>query len=420
MHRESLSLPPRRRYSSQADSKFREIVGAIARLHEPTQTQLENLERSYGSTGEYLMESPELREHIALVHGQGSRMIGTLIRPSRLRAEGYDVDGVVRLREEAFSIYSGDAGPGRLIDDVYRPLLRYARIHGLEIDRWERCVTLTYTDGMKVDITPVIADPLLSIPFGDTHARVPDRDLRRFAVTNPMGLVNSFNEAAKVRAIFGDQIALESLRKAEARAELEQLPAVADVQNRLLSRLVQLIKVHRNASFPATSSDEPDFAPKSVFVTALAAAAYAMRAPVPHESELDLLLDVVQHLPTYLEREPLPGGAEHWLLANPTAPGNNLAGDMNTPAHQAAFVQWHARLVGHLEQILDCIEERRGLDKLLPLLEDAFGSKTAGAVRELEQPQAIAGGSARTILVGTATAATVSLPARAHNFYGKK
>jgi len=420
MHREPLSLPPRRRYSSQADSKFREIVGAIARLHEPTQTQLDNLERSYGSTGEYLMECPELREHITLVHGQGSRMIGTLIRPSRLRAEGYDVDGVVRLREGAFSIYSGDAGPGRLIEDVYQPLLRYARMHGLDIDRWERCVTLTYTDGMKVDITPIIAEPMVSIPFGETHARVPDRDLRRFAVTNPMGLVNSFNEAAKVRAILGNQIALDSLKEASARGELEQLPDAAEVQNRLLSRLVQLIKVHRNASFPASSSDEPDFAPKSVFVTTLAAAAYAMRAPVPHDSELDLLLDVVQHMPTYVQREPLPGGAEHWVLANPSAPGNNLAGDMNTPAHQSAFVQWHARLVGHLEQILDCIEERQGLDRLLPVLEDAFGSNAAGAVRELEQPQAIAGGTARSILLGTATAATVSLPVRAHNFYGKK
>lgn len=420
MHRESLSLPPRRRYSSQADSKFREIVGAIARLHEPTQTQLENLERSYGSTGQYLMECPELREQIALVHGQGSRMTGTLVRPSRLRAEGYDVDGVVRLHEPAADVYTGDAGPGRLIDDVYRPLQRYARMHGLEIVRWGRCVTLTYADGMKVDITPVIADPLVSIPFGDTHARVPDRDRRRFAVTNPMGLVNSFNEAAKVRAIFANQIVLDSLKAESARGELEQLPDAADVQNRLLSRLVQLIKVHRNAAFPVSSGDQPDFAPKSVFLTALAAAAYAMRAPVPHDSELDLLLDVVQHMPTYVQREPLAGGSEHWVLANPTAPGNNLAGDMNTPAHQAAFVQWHARLVSHLEQILDCIEERRGLDKLMPLLEEAFGSPAAGAVRELERPQIISGGATRSILVGTAAATTVSMPARAHNFYGKK
>jgi hypothetical protein len=83
-------------------------------------------------------------------------------------------------------------------------------------------------------------------------------------------------------------------------------------------------------------------------------------------------------------------------------------------------LQWHARLVAHLEQILDCIEERQGLDKLLPLLEDAFGSKAAGAVRELEQPRTIPGIAARSILVGTAIASTMALPARAHNFYGKK
>jgi hypothetical protein len=419
MHRDSLSLPARRRYSSQAGSKFREIVEAIARLHEPTQAQLENLERSYGSTGEYLMDCPELRDNIVLVHGQGSRMIGTLIRPSRSRAEGYDVDGVVRLRAGASSVYSGVGGPGQLIDDVFRPLKRYALKHSLEVWRWDRCVTLTYADGMKVDITPVIADPLLSLPFGESHARVPDRDLRRFSATNPMGLVNSFNQAAKVRAIFGDQITLDSIEEARARAELEQLPDAAEVQSRLLSRLVQLVKVHRNVSFPAPEGDEENFAPKSVFVTALVAAAYAMRAPVPHDSQLDLMLDVVQHMPTYLRRERQPGG-EYWTLANPTAPGNNLASDMNTPAYQTAFLQWHARLVAHLEQILDCIEGRQGLDKLLPLLEDAFGSKAAGAVRELEQPQPIPGLSARSILVGTAAASTFSLPARAHNFYGEK
>ncbi|MDI1268338.1 MAG: nucleotidyltransferase [Polaromonas sp.] len=420
MHRESLSLPTRRRYSNQAGSKFREIVEAIARLHEPTPTQLENLERSYGSTGQHLMECPELRDHIVLVHGQGSRMIGTLIRPSRLRAEGYDVDGVVRLRAEAFAVYSGIGGPGQLIDDVFRPLERYALRHSLDIFRWDRCVTLTYADGMKVDITPVIADPLSSLPFGETHARVPDRDLRRFSVTNPMGLVNSFNETAKVHAVFTDQIVLDSIQEARAKAEVEQLPNAADVQNRLLSQLVQLVKVHRNVSFPVPEGDEKNFAPKSVFITALVSTAYAVRAPVPHASQLDLMLDVVQHMPTYLRREPLPGGGEYWTLANPTAPGNNLAGDMNTPAHQSAFLQWHARLVSHLEQILDCIEDRQGLDKLLPLLEDAFGSSAATAVRELEQPRSIPGAAARTILVGTAIASTVSLPARAHNFYGKK
>lgn len=419
MHRESLSFPPRRRYSNQAGSKFREIVEAIARLHEPTQEQLEKLERSYGSTGEHLMECPELRDHIELVHGQGSRMIGTLIRPGRTRAEGYDVDGVVRLRSKASSVYSGGGGPSELIEDVFRPLERYAVKHRLEVFRWDRCVTLTYADGMKVDITPVIADPLVNLVFGQTHARVPDRDLRRFSVTNPMGLVSSFNQAAKVRAVFTRQIALDSIEEATFKAELEQLPDAADVQNRLLSRLVQLVKVHRNVSFPPPEGESESFAPKSVFITALIAAAYEMRAPVPHDSQLDLMLDVVQHMPTYLVRERLTSGGEYWTLANPTAPGNNLAGDMNTAAHQKAFLQWHARLVSHLEQILDCIEERQGLDKLLPLLEDAFGSKAAGAVRELEQPRPIPGLPARSILIGTATASTVALPARAHNFYGK-
>lgn len=417
MQRESLPLPQRRQYSRQSSSKFFQFVEAVARQHEPTQTQLNNLERSYGATGEYLMGCDELRDLILMVHGQGSRMMGTLIRPTQWRPEGFDVDGVTRLRREAFAKYAGEMGPGRLIDDVFRPLDRYATAHGLGIKKWERCVTLKYADGMHVDITPIIEEPLISVPYGETHARVPDRELRRFDVTNPMGLVNSFNKAAKIQAVFSNQLILDSLTKSEGRAHVAPLPDADEVQERLLSRLVQLMKLHRNVSFGAPNDGRDDAAPKSVFITALAVAAYSHRAPIPHDSPLDLMLDVVQHMPLCLVRQSYAGG-EYWHLDNPTAPGNNLASDMNTPVHQKAFLQWHARLVSHLEQILECIEGRLGLDVMLRLVEEAFGPRAAQAVQQLEQPRPSTGVERRSVIVGTAAATTLVMPVRAHTFYG--
>lgn len=417
MHRESLPFPQKRQLSLASSPKFFHIVDAVAKYHEPTQTQLDALERSYGATGQYVMESDEFGELTTAVHAQGSRPIGTIIRPTQWRPEGFDIDVVIRLRREAFNKYGGEDGPGRLINDLYQVLRRYAERHGLGIKRWERCITLEYADGMNADITPIIEDPLFSSLYGDTHARVPDRKLRLYDPSNPMGLINSFNEAARTRAVFttttGDSASL-----AEARANMIPLPDAAEVLNRLLSRLVQLLKLHRNVAFGESKAGQ-DFAPKSVFLTSLASAAYTLRAPVAHDSPLDLLLDVVETMPLCFERHQLPNGGEYWNLPNFTAPGDNLASGMNTPTHQRAFTQWHGLLVGHLQQLLECIERRSGMDAMLRVVEEAFGSRAALAVREAEEPRAMIKNDRRVVILGTAASTTMAMQARANTFYGK-
>lgn len=418
MQRDPLPFPLQKRYSPQTAGKFRDVIEAIALRMEPTPTQLDNLKRSYTSIGEYLMECDELRDDLVLFHAHGSRATGTLVRPVHSRAEGYDVDGVARLRREAFAKYSGDNGPARLLNAVYQPLQRYSKIHSLQITRWERCVTLGYSDGMCVDVTPVIDDPLSGVPFGESHGRVPDRQLKLFDPTNPLGLVSTFDEAAKIRAVLRDQIALDSIREAKAKSELAPLPDAAKVQGRLLSRIVQLVKVHRNVAFGAPVNGQEDISPKSVLLNALIVAAYAARAPIPHDSELDLMVDVVVHMTDYLQRERLPSGSEFWTVRNPTAPTNNLAADMNSRGRQEAFVAWHARLIAHLTEILDCIETG-GLHRLLALVDSVFGPSAALAVRELEQTTQAPGIGTRSVVVGTAIGTSVSMPARGHNFYGR-
>jgi hypothetical protein len=414
MNRDPLPLPLKRRLSRAASPKFFSLVDAIAKYNEPTQTQLDALERSYGATGRHVMESDEFRDFTITVHAQGSRAIGTIIRPMRIRPEGFDIDIVIRLRRAAFLKYGNDAA--RLINDLYAVLKRYADMHNLKITRWERCITLEYADGMCVDITPIIEDPLVSIPYGATHARVPDRKLQLFEPSNPMGLANAFGEAARIRAAF-TTVDGASFSEAVLRGDLQPLPDADEVQNRLLSRLVQLLKLHRNVAFGA-AGDGADFSPRSVFITSLAATAYATRAPIPHDSPLDLLLDLVDTMPMFIQRQPQPGAGEYWLLPNLTAPGDNLAGGMNTPGRQDAFFQWHARLKDDLQQLLQCIEQREGLDRMLEIVEGAFGTRAAQAVRELEQPRQVSRTELRLVAVGTAAATTLSMPARAHTFHG--
>lgn len=424
MRRDLLPQPRKRQLSRIATSKFFFLVDGMAKQNEPTPTQMEALERSYVATGQFVMESPEFKDLVDIEHAHGSRAIGTLVRPLRGRAEGFDVDIALRLHRHALARYGSH--PALLIDHLHQVLQRYAHAHGLKLKRWERCVTLEYTDSMFVDIAPIIHEPSLTAQFGGTHARIPDRELRLFDATNPMGLVRSFDEAAKTRAnfTFQEALALDSLEKS---ASLQKLPEI-EVQERLLSRLVQLIKLHRNVAFG--TADLLDLAPSSIFVTTLAAAAYVLRAPIPHDGPLDLLLDVLDMMPLLFQREPLPSGADRWVLANPTAPGTNLAETMNSTGRQDAFTQWHARLTQDVGALIRCLEGNPGTDVLHHQIETTFGTRAAQAVHELTAPKPVAGGvrtpehgivGPRVVSVGTAgVAAPLHMPARAHKFFGQE
>ena len=415
VNRDPLPAPTKRQFSRPTGHKFFGLVDAVAKYNEPTQSQLEALERSYNSTAEYVMNSEEFRDLTATVHAQGSRALGTIIRPMRFRPEGFDIDIVVRLHRAAMRKYGDD--PVALINDLHTVIKRYASMHGLEVTRWERCITLQYADGMCVDIAPIIEDERIGIPYGETHARVPDRSLKLFEPTNPKGLANAFADAARVRALFTVTEAL-TFDLAQVRADLQPLPDIVEVQGRLLSRLVQLLKLHRNVAFGGVGAG-PDFFPRSVFITDLAATAYATRAPIAHDSPLDLLLDIVDTMPMFIQRHPLGGGREHWVLPNITAPGDNLASGMNTPERQKAYFEWHARLKSDLELLLQCIEQRQGLDQLLKLVQSTFGSRAAKAVQELEAPRQAQPIDRRIVTIGTAVAATaIAMPARSHSFYG--
>jgi len=96
---------------------------------------------------------------------------------------------------------------------------------------------------------------------------------------------------------------------ADARkADIEPLPDADEVFGRLLSRFVQLGKVHRNIAF-ADVPNGKDLAPSSVFLTSLFAKAYALLAPQPHDGPLDLFFDIVELLPHLFLREPMQAGA---------------------------------------------------------------------------------------------------------------
>jgi len=403
---------PRKSFSSSASRRFFHLVDAIGKLHEPTKSQQEALESAYNSTGRYVADCNEFKGLLIEVHPQGSRQLGTLLRPNDAWREGFDVDLVMRFNQQTSQLYGE---PAKLLNDLKMVLQRYADAHALKLQSWDRCVTLEYAGGMTADFAPVIDQPSVVGLYGDTLGRIPDRNLKMYDITNPRGYVKAFNVTAAISPNFSSSFTLDSAVFSEGRANVTPLADATEVFDRLLCRLVQLLKLHRNVAFGITSNGGIE--PTSVFLTTLAAKAYADLAPKLHSSPLDLMLDIIEQLPRYFNVRHEWGGREHWVLDNPSAPGDNLASGMNSFARQQAFHQWHRRAYDDVEAILDAIDRQLGMDEMLRRVQKAFGDRAASAIRNQEvqerQGQRLA---SRVMVFGGAS--TLAMPARSNTNYG--
>ena len=417
MYRDLPVVPQRRRFSTGASAKFFYLAEAIARVYEPTQTQLSDLDRAYRSTGEYLVTCPEFDGLLYQVHAHGSRQLGTMVRPMDEVRVGFDIDLAACLAREGLLRYGGTGGPARLIEHLFIAVKRYADGHGLKIERDDRCVTITYAGGMKADFAPIIDDSSHIVLFGDTHGRIPDRDLQRYISTNPRGYCQLFDKIALIAPAFERRAELGMTFDSMREAELLPLPDAEEVFARLLSRLVQLTKINRNIAFGAPKGGV-NLAPPSSFLTTLTANAYEIEAPKPHDGPMDLLLDIVALMPRLIKRFPMGGGSEFWHLDNPTAQNDNLAACMDTKAKQKAFDAWHERLVGDLTALVDAIDRSSGMDAIARTVERAFGPRARTAVLEDNAQRREANRSAGRGIFVVGSSAAVSSAARAHTNYG--
>lgn len=406
----------RERISRRTSVRFTHLAETIGRAYEPANTQIDALQRAYESTGEFLVACPEFDGLMAQVHAHGSRQLGAMVRPSQQR-DGWDIDLVARLTREALQRYGGEQGAALLLRHLFTALERYAARHDLAIERHERCVTLVYAGGMRADFAPVIDDPLYGVLQGEHHGRIPDRELRRYLSTNPRGYCLEFDRVARIPPNFPMVEKLAAEFNEARRADVLPLPDPDTVFGRLASRYVQAGKIHRNVAF-ASAPGTSDLRPPSFFLTSLIASGYARQAPQPHDGPLDLFQDIVEHLHEPIQRYRRPDGTEHWELFNPTAQHDNLAAAMNDPAMQAAFWAWHARLRADLCEIQEVIEQQRGLDEVLRVVERAFGRPAATALATdnsgRREAQRNAGRSVY-LAAGTTPVAAAAVP---HTYFG--
>ena len=215
------------------------------------------------------------------------------------------------------------------------------------------------------------------------------------------------------------------LHKAEARAldhgraEIEDYPAHMGFKG-ILRRSVQVAKRHRDVYF---ADHDPCLAPLSVIITTLASRSYEHCVTgTVYESELDLLCDVLRHMPDTIEDRGSGSGGARWAIWNEATAGENFAEKWNRePERAEAFFAWHARALADLEHLAD----GEGLNETSRRMTDAFGRSPVKEVFDEAVAQVGASRAAGSLavvsgvgLVTSSAGPAIATPVRRNTFYG--
>jgi hypothetical protein len=327
------------------------ILELLCQTLELTEAQFELAKQRYEGVGAWLADAYDPRLRTLSIYLQGSTALRTTVKP--IGRNEHDVDLVSH-------IAGGGATPPTILKKLigdrlwenghYRPLL----------EEMPRCWRLNYANEFHMDIAPTVPNPACA----QGGELVPDKALRHWTPTNPKGYKRLFNERAALRARM--RLAKGPVFRGDAQADIEPYPAAGGLKG-ILRRSVQIGKRHRDVYFERL---DPALAPISVIITTLAARSYEYCVHnFIYDSELDLLCDIVRHMPDTIETQVIDR-RRHWFIWNETTIGENFAEKWTcNPLRAEAFFVWHQQALRDLEQLV----ATQGLDQLTKSLRSSFG-----------------------------------------------
>ena len=350
------------KFNAEERKSYNELLTYIIDSLDITETQFNNLTKSYKAVGDFLIEAPNLKPYHPVVTPQGSLRLGTIIQPVNA-ADDIDVDLVYRLirKNPLWTQY-------KLKNEVGNRLKESGRYSSMLEKEGRRCWTLQYRDNADspkeryhMDILPCVADEeynqrlermlnsvfqhdqvdKLSIRITDTksHNYTTEIDADEWLKSNPDGYALWFASKCK----------LDNHLEKRSLADIVPIGKMAD--KTVLQRVVQLLKRHRDIMF----KDEKDDKPISIIITTIAANAY--------QGESDILMalyNVVQKMT--IEKR----GEDYWV-ENPVNPSENFADKWPThPKRKENFLRWLKQVKTDLNDILSNkgIQLQNGLSKM--------------------------------------------------------
>lgn len=327
---------------------------------ELTATQRAQAVQSYETVTRWLVK-PDMpvQPFGAHLFPQGSMRLGTTVRP--IAQDVHDLDIMCLLR------HGGDwLAPDRALGLIWDAL----GLHGTYREmrrRMRRCVRLVYARQFNIDITPGVPDQF----FDHAPLFVPDRELRVWCSSHPVGFANWFDRAAEVKPILLATFSAIEGRKAAANARIEPLPVHGEFDKTPLQRITQLLKRDRDEHFQSDLVHRPS----SILITTLTARAYSAEVLVPAASLFEFVIRVVARIDQFIAVE-LRTGTRRYHVANPVNAEENFA-ERWTLASYEAFKRWQSGLVQRMRLVADA--KGKGSDVMLDRLSGGFGEKQVKA-----------------------------------------
>lgn len=340
-------------------------------------------------------ESP-LKDKIARFYPQGSMAIGATIA-ARRKDEEYDIDIVAELKLPLGS------DPEEVLDLLFdairgEPGSRYHKM----VKRRTRCVTIYYTDGMHMDITPAILRSNRLQRTSDIFHDDPDEpnETPETLLMNAWGFIQVYKQNTADTTAFADTYAKNSRAfDIHASADTEEVDPQEDPARKSSDTVaLQLLKRMRNTKF----SRRDMRLPPSIFLSKCVSDAAA-----PTASLTDAVLHHAKHIRGLLVEAERQNRLVHEV--NPTCEEDCFTDRWpETRADQRVFIHDLDELINTLTRL------HRGdhsMKEMMDELSGIFGeTPVKAAVRAVQEYVGTASQAGRTrhrvgggILVGTPT-----------------
>lgn len=345
-----------------------DFLGSIVESLDLSETQYSLIKRAYETVGTYLAEGENPILSGAEIYSQGSVRLNTTVRPKG--SEQYDVDLLCYLPNACKA-----TGWAEVLEAVRERLANHGT-YGEMLNPLPRGYRIMYAGEYHLDITPGI--DWSSNPSEENHPLlVPDSRLRNWKESNPAGYATWFDSITEKAPLFLMlEVACDSFIKSAA---VRPLPD--HTQKKLLNRIVQIFKRHRDVWAADQGKECVDLKPISAIITTLAAHAYnhICDEARTYETDFDAILDVLELMPHFIGYR-----SGLYFVANPSMPAENFAEKWNIAEGGKGeklknnFASWHRTAIDNIKEIASSVGE----DQLLNNLSQYFGERPVKAVRE--------------------------------------
>lgn len=357
-------------FTVEKRKELNNLFQQIAEGLDITETQFNNLVRSYNAVGKYLEEDDSFKAYRPVVTPQGSLRLGTIIQPIT-EGGNIDVDLVYRLNGKS-SIWTQK--------DIKQLVGKRLKDHGtysgmLDKEEGRRCWTLLYRQDSEnakeryhMDILPSVSDSEFNRRYESIRIReYSPQTIDQIAIRITDNKEPNYGRSTDITEWLKsnpDGYALWFAHRCKSVTEKREnlFEAVMPIgkyvkEKTILQRIVQILKRHRDIMF----KDDED-KPISIIITTLAGRSYNGES-----SLLEGLYNVIGSMESHIKRN--PNG--EFVISNPVNPEENFADKWPThPKRKENFFKWLRQVKSDVENIMNA----RGL-QLRENVGSAFGEE---------------------------------------------